>query len=154
MGFCPRKIVTLQKKAIRAVTLSKYHAHTPLLFKKLGLLNLDDIVTLRCLKFYYNLKNGHVPQYFLTDYVYNDVTDKPRTEGASQCLRIHLFKNVLPSCPTNILDKVLTHSYEGFSNYAKKILIAKYSPCPHGPQNCFPCRESTNRQNRYIRPSP
>ena len=153
-GFSPLKIVTLQKKAIRAVTLSKYHAHTAPLFKQLGILNLDDIVTLRCLKFYYNTKHGLVPQYFSTEFAYNDETDKPRTEGASQCLRVHLYKNVLPRCPPAILDKINTHSYEGFSNYAKKILLEKYSACHLGPQNCFPCRESANRQNRYVRPSP
>ena len=110
-GFAPAKIVTLQKKAIRAITLSKYHAHTPLLFKHLGILNLDDTVTLCCLKFYYNQKNGHVPAYFSTNFTYTDATDRPRTKGASQCLRIHLYKNVLPNCSQNILDKVSTHSY-------------------------------------------
>ena len=151
-GFAPSKIVTLQKKAIRAITLSKYHAHTAMLFKRLGILNLDDSVTLRCLKFYYNLKNGHVPNYFSTNFTYNDETDRPRTEGASRCLRIHLFKNVLPHCPGSFLDKVSTHSYDGFSNYVKKMLLEKYTPCELGPENCFPCRESATRQNRYVRP--
>ena len=152
-GFAPEKIATLQKKAIRAITLSKYHAHTPMLFKQLGILNLDDIVTMRCLKFYYNFQNGHVPQYFTTDFTYNDVTQKPRTEGASQCLRIHLYKNVLANCPPNVLDKVFTHSFDGFSNYVKTFLLTKYTACPIGPNNCFPCRESTRRQNRHVRPS-
>ena len=152
-GFAPDKIVIQQKKAIRAITLSKYHAHTPLLFKQLGILNLDDIVTLRCLKFYYNFINGHVPVYFTTDFTYNNETDRPRTEGASHCLRIHLYKNVLPNCPPNILDKVFTHSYDGFSKYVKITLLSKYSGCPLGPHHCFPCRESTRRQNRHVSPS-
>jgi len=50
------RLVTLQKKAIRHVARAKYNSHTEPIFKKLGLLNLDDSYTLQCNKILYKKK--------------------------------------------------------------------------------------------------
>ena len=53
------RLVTLQKKAIRHVARAKYNSHTEPIFKKLGLLNLDDSYTLQCNKILYKKKSRH-----------------------------------------------------------------------------------------------
>ena len=52
------------KKAIRVITNSSYLAHTTPLFKEEKLLKVQDISTLRLLKFYYKLCSGLLPPYF------------------------------------------------------------------------------------------
>ena len=58
------RIGKIQKKAIRAVTHSKYNSHTSPLFKKMNSLRFDDISKLTCFKFYYKNKHGQTPHYF------------------------------------------------------------------------------------------
>ena len=55
-GFDCNRLVTLQKKIIRIICSSKYNAHTEPLFKKMGLLNIKDMMKHNTLKFYYKLK--------------------------------------------------------------------------------------------------
>ena len=59
-------IVTLQKKAVRAITSSAYNAHTSPIFKNLRLLKIYDIYTLQQLKFYYKMVHTNLPIYFNT----------------------------------------------------------------------------------------
>ena len=58
-----QRITTLQKKCIRAITISKYNDHTDPLFSKLKLLKLTDIFNLQQLKFYYTYIKGHLPEF-------------------------------------------------------------------------------------------
>ena len=51
-GFQCHNLFTLQKKAIRHVTLSRYNAHTDPLFKSLNILKISDIFKLYQLKFF------------------------------------------------------------------------------------------------------
>ena len=48
--------------ALRAMTSSKYNAHTNPLFKKIYLLNVGDIHMVQQLKFFY--KHNNLPVYF------------------------------------------------------------------------------------------
>ncbi len=50
-GYECERIIKLQKKAIRTISLSKYNAHTEPIFKTLKLLKVKDILTLQELKF-------------------------------------------------------------------------------------------------------
>ena len=63
-GFEPGRLVVLQKKAIRAISFSKYNAHTTNLFRELKILKVVDIFNFRALKFYHNLMHNKVPEYF------------------------------------------------------------------------------------------
>ena len=56
------KLVTLQKKAIRAITNSKYNDHTSSLFKRLGILKLHDIHEFELAKFAYLNKMNCLPE--------------------------------------------------------------------------------------------
>ena len=54
----------MQKKAIRAITLSNYLSHTEQIFKLLGTLKIEDIFLHNQLKFCFKLLNNNLPVYF------------------------------------------------------------------------------------------
>ena len=53
-GFKCNRIFTLQKKAIRTITNSKFNSHTESLFREQSLLKVEHIFQMQCLKCYYN----------------------------------------------------------------------------------------------------
>ena len=63
-GVDTDRIFKLQKKAVRIITGNYYIAHSEPIFKSLELLKIDDIYKLKILKFYYNLTNYSLPDYF------------------------------------------------------------------------------------------
>ncbi len=137
------------------ITLSKYNAHTEPLFKKLKLLKLSDLLRLNELKFYYKYVNKMVPEYFSSDNSdFNLLTNssihehntrqrnklhiaKTYHKYADKCIRHNIPKTV-NNTNSNILDKINTHSIQGFSKYIKTIYIQNYSnTC--AIQNCYIC---------------
>ena len=134
-GFAPGRLVTLQKKAVRAVMCARYNAHTEPIFKELKILKVEDIFIARCLKFYYWYKNNELPIYFqnmfeipIAEHPYNTREgnrarpNQTRTIGASKCLR-YFVPNSIMSYENLVLDKIFTHSPDGFSTYAKNFNI-------------------------------
>ena len=150
-GYDCNRLIILQKKIIRVITSSKYNAHTEPLFKKLNLLKLKDMMKHNTLKFYYKLKKNKVPSYFESyqtttqreihgrDTRYNQLiaTNVTRTVLQEKCLRNYL-SGVINSTSSSILDKITTHSYQGFANYAKLKFIENYSSACY-VQNCYNC---------------
>ena len=63
-GFNADRILKIQRKAVRSITLNKYNAHTEPIFKTLKLLKIKDIFKCQALKFCYKLLNGNRPVYF------------------------------------------------------------------------------------------
>ena len=63
-GNNTKRILKLQKWAVRAITCSKYNAHTDPIFKKLNILKINDIYKLSALKFYYKFQNNLLPRSF------------------------------------------------------------------------------------------
>ena len=153
-GYENKRVVKLQKKAIRNITASKYNAHTEPLFKELCLLKINDILKLNALKFFYKLKNNQVPLYF---YGYNILTQEElhgrdtrfnqmyalsntRTILQKKCLR-NFLPELLNTIPKIILDKIDSHSYKGFANYCKQYYLNNYSKeCDK--ENCYICENS------------
>ena len=150
-GYQPGRLVTLQKKAVRAITSSAYNAHTSPIFKNLRLLKIYDIHILQQLKFYYKMVHTNLPIYFNTlPLIRNQDTHGHNTrcrnkigtirtkhEFAKRCIRYSLAHtiNSLPSC---IQDKIFTHSLSGLSIYSKQFLLNKYeSNCQI--INCYIC---------------
>ena len=149
-GKNTKRILKLQKWAVRAITCSKYNAHTDPLFKKLNLLKITDIYKLTALKFYYKFKNDLLPQSFLNIFTQNYPThsyttrqcniprpDTPNTFLAKSTIRYAIPEliNGLPSC---IINKVTTHSIQGLSNYSKKYFLNLYEDkCQI--QDCYIC---------------
>ena len=151
-GFSCQRLIKLQKKAIRIISRSKYNAHTGPIFKTLDILTLDDLFNLNALKFYYKYIRDTLPPYF---YSFNIVTqgsihehmtrqrdlirtERPRTVFAEKRLRVYLPK-LVNETPVLLLDKIATHSIQGFSSNIKRFYLHAYeSECsiPH----CYVCR--------------
>lgn len=139
-GYDCNRLEKIQKKIIRIISASKYNAHTEPLFKKLGLLKIKDILKHNVLKFYYKMINNKVPAYFKSYCVmtqqeihgrvtrFNQLIPRniTRTVLQQKCLR-NVIPELLNTTPANIVDKIHTHSYKGFSHYAKQFYISSYS---------------------------
>ncbi len=148
-GDSCERIFKLQKKAVRILQMKKYNAHTEPIFKELNLLKIQDI--LKLLKFYYKYKNGLLPVYFqnlplLQRYEIHDYktrgesTVRPckiKHEYARKSIRYKIpeIVNVTSDC---IVDKIGTHSLQGFSKYIKHHFIGKYKKeCTI--EDCYVC---------------
>ena len=151
-GFDVDNLGTLQKKSIRAITRAKYKSHTEHVFKKLKILKIQDIFVLKCLKFYYNLRNDLIPLYFtsifepereLNTRQANGATYRnrgTRTAGADQCIKVKILTEIDVNYERAVISKVETHSYQGYSNYAKNHMLDGYvSTCPLNGANCYIC---------------
>ena len=140
-GFECQRFVNLQKRFIRIISLSTYNAHIEPLFKNLEILTIKNLFDLNCLKFVYNYKKGEIPKHFLSfrcvqraaihdhDTRFANQIDSElgtRTVIGQNCMRHHLVivLNCTPSC---ILDKVDTHSRQGFIFYVKRHYLDQLS---------------------------
>ena len=63
-------LTILQKRIIRAITNVNYYEHTAPLFKSLGILRLDDIYTLECLKLFFEHRYTNIFQLTLASDVH------------------------------------------------------------------------------------
>ena len=100
---------------------------------KLELLNIQRLFDLNCLKFVYRFKKGSLPCYFFTfdciprsdihdhDTRYSHLIniEATRTRMAENCIRHNLI-TIVNNTPRCILDKIDTHSLEGFSFFIKR----------------------------------
>ena len=59
-----KRLVTLQKRAVRTISRIGYDAHTDTIFKSLKLLKFEKIVSLQVAKIMYLYKNGQLPESF------------------------------------------------------------------------------------------
>ncbi len=150
-GYSCKRIETLQKKSVRTISLSKYNAHTEPILKHLKLLKVSDILTLQTLKFYYKYRHGQLPLYLLNlPFQYNYETHRHNTRRRNQIHRgtpAHAFavkslRHNLPlvvnSTIPEILDKINTHSLQGFSGYIKFQYISNYNDTCE-IMNCYIC---------------
>ena len=146
------KIFKLQKRAIRAITNSKYNAHTDPLFKNLRILKIHDMYNINLYKFYYRLKHNDLPAYF-----YNMFSEVPEHEHnlrhrlplnlclwKSQSAKIsirHTLPSALQTVSPLILDNINCVSYKAFTTNTKKILMDSYEEqCTK--LNCYVCKGS------------
>ena len=152
-GYNCRRLINLQKKAIRIVSNSKYNSHTEPIFKNLHILKLTDMVRINQLKFIHNYINGKLPAYFqnipfiseneerryATRHYTNIKPIRINHEFAKNSVRYNIPKTLLET-PQMIMNKCYTHSFQGFSTYSKKMIINEYREiCDI--QNCYICRK-------------
>ena len=151
-GFNCGRLKKLQKKSIRIIANKKYNSHTEPIMKEIKILKLEDLFKLNMLKWYYRFVNKQLPSYFFGYHIKrqsaihnyytrnNSQISQPitRIQAARYCLRNHI-SIVLNSTPENVIEKVHTHSYEGFSNYAKRYMISEYSDTCN-IEDCYVCR--------------
>jgi len=150
-GWQCQNIFILQKKAVRALTNSKYNCHTHGLFIKLNLLKFHDICALCDLKFCHKRFNNALPQYFLDllllsreDPHYHEtrIASQLRLplikhEFAKQSIKYRFIKT-LNNMSKMYREKLETHSLDGFKKYVKNTTVASYSTdCI--VENCYVC---------------
>lgn len=150
-GFNCKRLKLLQKKALRIITKSKYNAHSEPLLKMLGILKLEDMFKLNILKWYYKYYHEQLPSYFLEFIIqrYSDIhcyntrnkfvipRHVTRLQLSRHCLRNHVSV-VLNQTDDCVLEKIVSHSYDGFSRYAKLHMISSYEAnC--NIENCYIC---------------
>ena len=152
-GFNCGRLKKLQKKAIRIICNGKYLQHTTPLLKKLEILKLEDMFVLSMLKWYFKYVHEQLPKYFLKFIIdiqhqthEHDNRDKtrrrvpvPRLFMSRHCIRNHIA-TVVNSTDTCIIDKIYTHSFQGYSKYIKKHILSNYSvDC--NIDNCYSCNQ-------------
>ena len=137
-GFCLGRLEKLQKRSVRIITRSKYNTHTDPLFKNLNLLKLKDILEVSVLKLYFKFKHNVLPVYTLnmfTESIRNPHCNlrargplelaNPSAVSGEKYLRCYL-PNFINNSVSEVLDKVNTHSYEGFSFVMKRTKVNSY----------------------------
>ena len=152
-GHSLDRISTLQKKAIRCICNTNFLSHTEPLFKILNTLKLKDILRMKALKFYYRYINNQLPLYFNNMFLTQTAThshntryrDVPRSaipvrSTTQNSVRFYI-PNLIKATSSNIVDKISTHSYTGFSNYAKLQFINEYSETC-SVVNCYICNRN------------
>ena len=123
--------------------------------KPLNLMKIDDMFLYFVLKFYYKYKYMSLPQDFHCMFFTVDTTHDHDTRHAqeqhiamtkskpSENLIRNYLPRVLKGYPQQVLSKIETHSYQGFSQYtctkhAKQFLISKYDLECH-LTDCYIC---------------
>ena len=130
------KSFMLQKRAVWIITRSLYLSHTDPIFLHLKLLKVIDLYKLFKLKFCFKLTNQILPQYL---YSFDLKTNHDiHLHNTRQRHNLHITRVKRNLISTLITDKIITHSFSGFSNYAKTYMISKY-PASCTLLNCYVC---------------
>jgi hypothetical protein len=148
------QIMKLQKKAVRIITGMKYNSHTDPLFKRLEILKISDICTLQEYSFCYKFENGMLPSYFYNNlFIRNSSIHTQNTRAANdfQLPRVkhefakfsmtYLIPTAIKNCPTQIREKIHTHSLAGFKKYIKRYYIESYNETC-SIRGCYVCQRT------------
>ena len=148
------KLLKIQKRAVRTVTLNKYNAHTEPQFKRLEILKTHDLYKLNILKFYFKYKHSELPNFFQSFslqprslvHQYNTQiktqlnVNETKWKFAENCIRNQVAL-IVNKTQSNILDKIdtSTHSLEGYCNYIKYSYLNTYTELS-SINNCYVCQ--------------
>ena len=138
-GYKCNRLVKLQKRLVRIITRSKYNAHTDPLLKLTEILKVANTLDLNALKFYYKYLHWKLPSYFYSfniatlgsQHTYNTRqseqirTEHTRAEYCDNRLRIYL-PGLVNSVPLHLLERITTHSIQGFSFGIKYHFLNSY----------------------------
>ena len=89
-----RRLVTLQKRAVRIINNSNFDAHTDPIFKELSILKFNDIHLLQLGQFMYSYKSSSLPLKFSNKFLQNSQFHNYNTRNSHA---LHL-----PYCRTNV----------------------------------------------------
>ena len=157
-GYKGPRLLKIQKKAVRIITLSGYSAHSEPLFKQLNMLKIADQLRLQELKFYFKYIHKNLPAYLLDWEFISNVnihlhdtrtsskmhTVRTKHEFAKKCLKYNLPHSInAHSINAIVVEKIQTHSLRGFTTYAKQFHIQKYTDTC-AIQNCYSCNQYHN----------
>lgn len=133
-----KRLKTLQKKAVRHISQSRYNSHTAPLFKKLKLLTINDLFLHSCCTLYFKIKQKIISRSYFYEklhtnmYTHNHTTRQTndihafniRTNIETQSLnyKCSLLWNNLP----NYIKESPSHCHHTFSRNLKKYLSSLY----------------------------
>ena len=151
-GMASERLFKFQKKAVRAITNSKYNAHTDPIFKALNLLKLSDLYKVSVQKFYFLHCHNRLPSYLQAfefirradihaygtrnKFILN--INRVKVKSAEYSLR-NITSKIINDSPLNIIEKITSHSLQGFASYAKQHYLNQYSDACTVP-NCYVCK--------------
>ena len=137
-GFASERLFKLQKRALRIIHRVKYNSHTDPLYKKSGLLKLNDIFKRSCIQFYYKYKHGNLPahfnDFFTANYNYHGYNTRRNADlhrpacRLSRCTKSirHFILVLYNGLPSYIKSKLDTHSLQSVANLYRAHLINQY----------------------------
>ena len=114
--------------------------HTQPLMEQLDIFSVPDMLLWHSMKFYYKYKRNEVPHCFATQGSTHHYNTRQRDDIRTNRVRINLtekcHRNYLPktinSIPNQILNRIDTHSTDGFASAVKHHLMSKYGmECQH-----------------------
>ena len=140
-GYDTTRIFKLPKNSLRAISSTKYIAHTDPLFKSLALLKVEHTHKVQQLKLFYKLVQNHLPLYFNTflvtrlgtvhDHVTRNInlykTFRVTHKFGEKILRYSIFRTI-NDVPDLIRNKVSTHSFKVFPTTVKRSLYQIIQP--------------------------
>ena len=153
-GHNSKRIIRLQKWAVRAVTSSKYNAHTNPIFQTLRLIKFHDIRNLSYLKFHYKYTVNELPKYFDKMFDQNFPThnyltrhkNKPlpadwKKQAAKRSIRFSLLP-AIENLPEELKVDYKSIKLNALAKKAKKVFVDSYTDrC--NDSSCFVCKIQT-----------
>ena len=143
------QIETIQRKALRILTRSKYNAHTDPLFKKHNILKLSDLIQLNQTLFVRQYKNGKLPESFLgffQDIPFNEQKSRDDDYNLKQKLATTNALLYFPSCQiirnwnqNNILLKSEADISNLKEDFVQKKINSYDEECVK--PNCYTCKQ-------------
>ena len=146
-----KRLIVLQKRAIRTINKAKYNSHTEPLFKLSQLLKVNDHYKLKCCILCFKKLKNILPQHhnvqLLTrsEYLPTDRNTRQQCDIYIHSVRTELEKRLLNysvgttwnSMPDNI-KSLVSFSQATFSKHLKSYFLLQYSiTC--SVQNCYIC---------------
>ena len=116
-----RRHVILQKRIIRIINKSHFHAHADPIFKELGTLKFNDIHLLQLGQFIYSCKNSFLSPRFYNNFSQNNQFHSYNTRNS------HAYR-LLPYCCTNIIKEVFCFFFQGpkfFNSLDNEVINSK-----------------------------
>ena len=119
-----QKIINIQKKAIRAITFSKFREHSAPLLKKLKILKFKDLLYLKTASLLWDLDKGTLPSSLSSYFTRASSTHSQNTRFAKfGNLRVDICSNSFQSIGTKIFNEL--NNSQSFLVANKKCFLEK-----------------------------
>jgi hypothetical protein len=126
-----KKIVTLQKSAVRLITMSAYNAHTEPLFKMTRILPFDDLVTFFRIQFMQQFKQGLLPKSFSGEWtqVMARFEDQDQVQVPMGLRNMNLNDFIIPFARLSQTERfplsAFPRAWNNFNNFEIKTIYSK-----------------------------
>ena len=149
-----KRLVILQKKAIRIVTNSTYNSHAGPIFYRCNTLPLKQQFKFDCCRIYHRKLKGKLPDYHTEQLQINATLHNYETR---QSQNVHVTRNTHQLSKDSICNKIgnswnelqndtkqfATYSQHTFSKHLKRLFLTPLNkPCRK--RHCFPCALKKN----------